>query len=149
MADAINTVGSVKTIMTNSIIHIFSGAQPATADAVEAGTLLMKLTVNAGAFTPGVGTNGLNMGTSALGVLSKAVAETWKGLGEVEAGTGTIATWFRWYDNSVTQGASTTAIRCDGSIGTSSTYDMQMSNPTIVAGAPATVNTFTYTTTKQ
>ena len=146
--DAVNTVGSVKSIMANGVISIYSGAQPTTADDAESGTLLMKLTLNSGAFTPGVATNGLNMDVSVAGVLAKAVAEVWSGVGLAAAGTGTTAGWFRWYYNNMVTGASTTARRVDGAIGTTTAYEMRMSNTTIVQDGPSTVSTFTYTTPK-
>jgi len=147
--DAVNAVGSVKDVMVNSVIHFYSGAQPATADAVETGDLLAIITLASGAFVPGVGTNGLNMDVSTAGVLAKAVAETWSGIGLAAASTGTAAGWFRWYANDVTTGASTTAVRLDGAIGTSSAYELQLSNTIIVEDAPVTISTFNYTTTKQ
>jgi len=148
-ANALNVTGCVKDIMVNGVIGIYGGAsQPATADAVETGTLLMLLTLSSGAFTAGVATNGLNMGTSTDGVLAKAAGETWSGVGLAAAGAGTVATYFRWYDNDYVTGASTSAIRVDGAIGTSSTYEMQMSNTTIVEAVAAVVQTFNYTTTK-
>lgn len=147
--NAQNVTGSVKTIMANSRIDIYSGTQPTSADAVETGTLLMTLTINSGDFTPGSPTNGLNMGTSTDGVLSKAAAEVWSGVGKAAAGTsGTIAGWFRWRANNDVAGATTTGIRLDGAIGTSSTYEMQMSNTTIVQDVAAVVQTFNYTSPK-
>lgn len=143
--NARNVTGCVKDIMAYGVIYIFSGTQPADADNVETGTLLMKLTLNGGAFVPGVNTNGLNMDVSTGGVLAKAVAEVWSGIGLAAAGTGTVAGWYRWYDNDVTTGASTTAIRVDGAIGTSTSYEMRMTNTTIVENGPSTVSTFTYT----
>lgn len=149
LADYINATGSVKAAFTNSVIHIYSGTQPATADAAETGDLLMILTESAGAFVSGAPGNGLNMDVSTGGVLAKAVAETWQGVGLAAAGVGTVAGYFRWYANTVVTGISTTAVRMDGAIGSSASYEMQMSNTTIVEAGPATVNTFTYTTTKQ
>ncbi len=148
-ADAVNAVGSVKTVMNDSVIHIYSGAQPATADDVETGTLLMIVTLDSLAFVPGLPGNGLSMDVSTLGVLAKTAAETWSGNGLAAAGAGTVAGWFRWYDNAVVTGASTTAVRVDGAIGTTTSYEMQMSNTTIVDGGPAIFPTFTYTTAKQ
>jgi len=132
-------------IMANSVIGIFSGTQPADANDTEAGTLLMLLTLNSGAFTGGVATNGLNMETDVAGVLSKAAAEVWSGIGLAAAGAGTTATWFRWYANAYTTGASTSAVRIDGGIGTTTAYQMRMSNTTIVENGPSVVSTFTYT----
>jgi len=148
-ADAVNAVGSVKAVMANSVIHVFSGTQPATADAAETGGLLMILTESGGAFVSESPTNGLNMDVSTDGVLAKDATETWQGVGLAAASTGTVAGWFRWYANTVVTGISTTGVRLDGAIGSSGSYEMQMSNTTIVEGGPSTVNTFTYTTTKQ
>lgn len=149
--DAVNATGSVKAIMQDSVIEVYSGTQPATADTTEvgSGTLLMVITVDAGAFTGGAATNGLEMGTSTAGVLSKATAETWKGVGLAAAGTGTTAGWFRWYANAFTKGASTTAVRLDGAIGTTSAYEMQMGNVVIAEAAETIIQTFTYTSVKQ
>jgi hypothetical protein len=146
--NAQNVTGCVKDIMANSVIAIYSGSQPATADAAETGTLLLLLTVDGLPFTGGVATNGLNMGVSVAGVLSKAVAEEWKGTGLAAASTGTVAGYFRWYDNAMTTGESTTAVRLDGAIGTSSSYELQMSNTTVVEDGVSVVNTFTYTSPK-
>jgi hypothetical protein len=243
-ADAVNTVGPVKTVMNDSVIHIYSGLQPATADAVETGDLLMIVTLDSLAFVPGAPGNGLSMDVSTAGVLAKTVAETWSGDGLAAAGTGTVAGWFRWYDNAVLTGAgaavaqvddvtvvnavdanvyaidvdgtvyshtaatsstlitiadalaalipngvsdgiskvtitsatpgvaqsvtidgTTTvgtdltvtaitanrvaAVRIDGAIGTTTSFEMQLSNTTIVEAGPALFPTFNYTTTKQ
>lgn len=147
-ANAINTVGDVKTIMANGVIAIYSGTQPTTADLIETGTLLAHITLGSVTQTvPMTGTNGLNMGTSSGGVLSKAVAESWSGNGEAAAGVspGTAAGWFRWYDAGHVVGASSSEVRMDGNIGTSSTNEMQLSNTSIVTSNPISVTTFTFT----
>jgi len=146
--DAVNQTGSVKAVMVNGIIALYSGSQPATADAAETGDLLGLVTLASGAFTPGVATNGLEMGTSAAGVLSKAAAEVWSGVGLAAASTGTTAGWFRWYDNAMTTGISTTAVRVDGAIGGSASFEMQGSNVVIVEDVEFVINTFTYTQPK-
>jgi len=142
--NAVNTVGCVKDIMANGVIGIYSGTQPATADATENGSLLMLLTLESGAFEGGTATNGLNMDVSTAGVLAKAVAEIWSGVGLAAAGEGTTSTWFRWYDNDYVTGASSVAVRYDGSIGTTTSYEMRMANTTIVEDNPTVVNTFNY-----
>jgi len=139
------TEGSTVTVMANGVIGIFSGTQPTTANDTETGTLLMRLTLNSAAFEGGVATNGLNMDAVVDGVLYKAAAEIWSGVGLAAAGTGTQATWYRWYDNSYTTGADTTSARVDGAIGTTSSFEMRMANTTIVEDGPSTVSTFTYT----
>jgi len=135
--------------MANGVICLFSGAQPETADDAETGDLLMTLTLNAGEFNPSSPTNGLNMGASTDGVLSKDETETWQGVGLAAAGVGTEAGWFRWYDNDMITGESTVAVRVDGAIGASNEFEMQLSNVIIVENGPSTVNTFSYTTIKQ
>lgn len=147
--NAVNQTGSVKSVMQDGVIRIYSGTQPANADTTEgSATLLMKITVDAGAFTPGSATNGLEMGTSTDGVLSKSSSETWKGVGLAAAGTGTTAGWYRWYDNDETTGDSTTAIRVDGAIGTTSSYEMQLTNAVIVEDGELILQTFNFNFTK-
>lgn len=145
-AHATQVTGSTLATMANGTIHIYSGTQPADANDTEAGTLLMKITLNSGAFTgtPST-TNGINMETDVAGVLSKAVAEVWSGVGLAAAGTGTEATWFRWYSNAYETGAGTSKVRVDGGIGTTTAYQMRMSNTTIVENGPSVVTAFTFT----
>lgn len=156
MAERISTgdvqisAAALRTAYTNGVLSIFGGGtQPATADAAETGTLLCLITLNGGAFTGGTATNGLNFDAPVGGVLSKAAAETWKGNGLVAAGTGTQATHFRFYDNAYVTGTSTTARRFDGAISTSSTSELQMTNPVIVSGYPVEIGSFTRTVNKE
>lgn len=146
--NAVNQTGSVKATMADGVIYIYSGTQPATADAAETGDLLMVVSVDAGTFTPGSAAAGLEMGTSTDGVLSKASGETWKGVGLAAAGAGTQAGWYRWYANARTQGISTTAVRVDGAIGTTSSYEMQLTNNVIVEAGELILQTFNYNFTK-
>lgn len=137
---------AVKAAYANFVIGIFGGAsQPADSNDVETGTLLALITLNSGAFTAGVATNGLNWDTPASGSLAKPAADTWSGVGLAAAGTGTAATYYRIYDNAYVTGASTTAVRNDGAISTASTAELQMGITTIVEGAPVVINSFTYT----
>ncbi len=137
---------AVRTALANCIIGIFNGTQPATANDTEgSASLLALITVNSGSFTAGVATNGLNFNAASDGVLSKTTA-IWSGNGTAAAGSmGQLATWFRVYPNAYTTGASTTAVRYDGSIGTTSTYELQMTNTTIVEGVPVVISTFSLT----
>ena len=155
MAEKISTgdvqvaAAAIRTAYANGVLAIFGGGTPpATADAAETGTLLCLITESGGAFTGGVATNGLNFDAPVGGVLSKAAAETWKGNGLSAAGTGTTATHFRFYANAYVTGPSTTAVRFDGAISTSSTAELQMTNPVVVEGYPVEVGTFTRTVNK-
>lgn len=140
---------ALRTALANGVIGIYSGTQPATAnDAEGAGSLLALITLNSGAFTGGVATNGLNFDAPVDGVLSKASGETWSGNGTAAAGAGVAATWFRFYPNSYTTGSSTSAVRYDGAISTLSTAELQMTNTTIVQNVPVVINSFTLTIKK-
>jgi hypothetical protein len=83
-----------------------------------------------------VATNGLNFDTAADGSMSKESAEVWSGVG-LAAGT---AGWFRFYDNAVTTGSSTSAARFDGVCGVGS-GELRLSSLTIAVGATITVDT--------
>ena len=131
---------SLADALADGIIEIYSGAQPATADAVETGDMLVRITLSSGAFTPGVSTNGINLDVAASGAVSKATGETWSG---VVAITGT-AGWFRFYDNDYDTGADSAAIRMDGSIATSGA-EINMSNLNLVISGTTTIDGFVVT----
>lgn len=126
--------------LANGIFRVFTGSQPATADAVETGTLLGSFTIENGAFTPGIATNGINFDVSTGGVLAKKTTETWRCV-TVAAGT---AGWGRFYANDMATGASTTAKRFDISISvTGGAGDVQFANVTWGSGATVTLDSFT------
>lgn len=127
--------GSMDEVLRNGIIEVYAGSQPTTADLAESGTKLLRVTIGSGAFTPGSPTNGLNLGDAASGVTSKESGETWSGVG-LAVGT---AGWFRYYDNSYTTGASTTAKRFDGVCG-QGTGQLRMSSLTVALDATTTVD---------
>lgn len=121
------------------VIEIYTGTQPATADAAVTGTLLGTMTLASGAFTPGSPTNGLTFAAPAAGSVSKT--GTWSFVG-IAAGT---AGWFRLKANAVDSGLlSTTAVRMDGSCATSGA-DLNISNIVVAVGAPSTCDAFVYT----
>lgn len=134
----------IKEAMADGIIRVYSGAQPATADAAATGTLLCAYTVDGGAWSAGSPTNGLEFDAPADRVLSKAAAETWLGLG---VATGT-AGWFRFYANPTDAGgSSTTLARIDGSVG-QGTGDLKLGSTSIVTGAPSTIDEFSISLTQ-
>ena len=105
--------GSINDIFKHGVMHIYSGTQPVDADAVETGTKRVEITADGNTHVPASGLYGLEFVDDAVaGVLGKLTTQTWKG---AALNTGTIG-WFRFYDQTVTTGASTTAIRFDGSI---------------------------------
>lgn len=133
--------GSLKDVMRDGVLKIYSGSQPSSPDEAVSGTLLATITVSNGAFVAGAFDNGLEFGDAASGAISKASGEVWSGLGIV-AGT---AGWFRFCANPTDAGAaSTTLPRIDGSIGTSGA-DLNMSSTSIAVSATYTIDSFTFT----
>jgi hypothetical protein len=123
----------------NGVIDIYSGTQPATADDAVTGTLLGVVTLNSGAFTDGVATNGLTFAAASSGSVSKSGVWSFNG---IAAGT---AGWFRFRGNAADTGLATTTLpRLDGSIAVSGA-DLNLSNISIAVGAPTTLDSFTFT----
>lgn len=133
-------VDSFQVTMQDGIIDGYSGSQPSDADQIETGTKLVRITLASGAFTSGVATNGLEFDDSVAGVISKAAAETWSGVGLAIGSIG----WFRFYANTVVTGASTTAIRFDGSVATSGAQ-INLSTVAVVVDTPVVISTLTVT----
>lgn len=133
--------GSVDELFRNGVLEFRSGSAPTTADAAETGTMLCRFTVASGAFTPGTATNGLNFDEAAIaaGVLAKT-SDVWSG---VNAATGTVG-YFRFYANDYTTGESTTAIRFQGTVGTSGA-DLTGPSVSLTSGATTTLDTFSVT----
>lgn len=134
--------GSLKDIMKDGVIKVYSGAQPTSADDAIAGTLLLTFTVSSGAFVEGAFGSGLEFENDPTdGVIEKASGEVWSG---VAVATGT-AGWFRYVGNAADAGAlSTTLPRIDGSVGTSGA-DMNFGTTSIVTGRTYTLDTFSLT----
>lgn len=137
--------GSFNDIFRNGIMRIYSGGQPANADAVETGTLLVEI-ANGGTFVSGSPEFGLNFGESAaLGVLAKQAGESWSG---VAVATGQ-AGYFRFYPNDVdshidADGGGETKIRFDGAIATGSAQ-LNMSSVQITVDGTTTIDSVAVT----
>lgn len=134
--------GSLKDVMKDGIINVYSGTQPSSPDDAVAGTLLITITVDGAAFVAGAFDNGLEFENDPLsGELEKASGETWKGTG-LAAGT---AGWFRMIGNAADGGASSTVLpRIDGNIGISGA-DLNISSTSIVSGRVYTIDSYKIT----
>lgn len=133
--------GSLKDIMQNGVLRIYSGSQPATPEAAVAGTLLIEITVASGVFAHGAEANGLEFGDSVENYIEKCADEVWSGVG-LSAGT---AAWFRLCANPTDNGGSSTTLpRIDGTVGTSGA-DITISNTQIAVDATYTVDDFKLT----
>lgn len=133
----------VRTALANGIIEIYSGAQPVGADSAVQGTLLGRVTVNAGAFTPGTATNGIEFSAAADRALVKAPAEVWQFVGLATGQAG----WFRHKGNGVdagsAEGGTPAYPRMDGRIGVSgSGAEMILSSLSITTGATTTIDSY-------
>ena len=122
----------LKSNMNGGVIRLYSGAQPASADYEETGTLLAIVTESSG-------TGGLDMGTAASGVLPKD-ATVWSGVGLADG----VASWFRFYGSAGTSGSSASEKRIDGNAGVSGS-DITLKNTSITPGQTVTVDAMNIT----
>jgi len=112
-------------------IMIYGGAIPATADAALGAATLLATIDNAGAE--------VNFDTTAvLGVLAKKPSETWA---KNATASGT-ATFYRMQLTADGGALSTTNKRIQGTIGTTSAYDMVVASTTITIGVSVPITYF-------
>ncbi len=117
-------------LFNNGVIDIYTGAQPVSADYVETGTKLVRISSTSGT---GVA-DGVKFGTTGSGVLTIGTP-AWSGTCIV----GGVAGWFRFYGSGGTAGSSNTAIRFDGAVGVSGS-DLDLTHTSLKAGAVITIN---------
>ena len=133
--------GSLKDVMRDGIINVYSGTQPSSPDDAVAGTLLLTVTVASGAFVAGAFANGLEFEDDPLDGELEKNSDVWSGVGLV-AGT---AGWFRFVANPADAGAVSTVLpRIDGSMGLSGA-DLNMPNTQISVGNTYTIDAFKLT----
>jgi len=122
--------GSLKAALDGSEIRLYSGTMPTSAnDAMPAGaSLLCTVTVD------DTGT-GITFETGSAGTLLKNTSEVWEG---TVANTGEAA-WFRIVAPADVDDSSTTAVRLQGSVAAAGA-DMQITDPSLVAGEPQRVD---------
>jgi hypothetical protein len=122
------------------VIRVYTGAQPANAEAAPTGTLLGSITKDGAAFVEGTATNGLVLAAPSGRTISKST-DVWKFTG-VAAG---VMGWGRFQANAVDDDSiSSTLDRIDFSIGVTS-GDMRITTTTAAIGSSATVDTFVIT----
>lgn len=125
-------------------IEVYSGAQPASADAAVTGTLLGRVTLGGGSWSEGSSTNGLQFERDGIYV-GKPTAAHWVLTG-IAGGT---AGWFRLRANTPDAGAASESLyRVDGAIGLDgATGDYQLWLPstlTISASTSVVITSFRY-----
>ena len=140
MQDALLGTGSLKSILANGQIRVFTDAQPASADDAETGTLLCILTASSLPMTSGVATNGISLGVPDDGVIGKAVNLVISGINLANGRAG----YFRWYPNDFENHMGVASggdkIRLDGTCSNQSTGQMQLWSTTLKAGITLTVD---------
>jgi hypothetical protein len=133
--------GSLKDVMRDGVIKIYSGSQPSSADAAVTGTLLMTVSVGSGAWVAGTATYGLEFEDDPTGGEIEKNSETWSGVGLADGTAG----WFRFIANPTDDGTSSTTLpRIDGSVGTAGS-DLVMASTSIVTGRTTTIDAFKIT----
>lgn len=121
-----------RTLMNLSVLKIYAGTEPATADAALGGATLLCTVTNNGTAT------GLTFETSATdGVVTKTVAEVWRG---TNAASGT-ATFCRLVTSSDDGLASTSQYRVQGTVGVVGAQ-LNLSSTSLVASATQDIDFF-------
>ena len=131
--------GSFNDLFRNCVIRIFPGVQPVSADNDEGTSHLVELSLASAPFSVG-GLNGLNLNGSTSGTMVKDSYEVWSG----NITTSGQAGWARMYDRNRTTGASTTAVRLDGSVATTGAQ-FNLANTTLTAGSPISLDSMNVT----
>lgn len=130
LRNAMLDTASFRAAMASFTLKIYSGTEPATADAALSGNTLLVEIKNAG----GV----LSFEAAAVnGVLDKAAAETWSG---VIAASGTAA-FYRLVLSGDTEALSTTDKRVQGSVGTIGA-DLNLSSVALTLSATQNIDYF-------
>ena len=133
LANYLLGVGSVRQALANSVLRVYSGDAPATSDSAVPGSavLLAEFTVD------GEG-DGLTLAATANGgVISKNPDEAWRATALANG----VATWFRWCLPNDTGGASSTAVRLQGTVNTAGA-ELNFSSVNFAAGAIQKVDYF-------
>lgn len=132
LRDYMLATGSFKSAIDGSVIRIYAGAEPASADdAIAGATLLAVISLN------GSGTGVSMAATPAAGVLTKNTSEVW--IGDVLANG--QASFFRMEKPGDSSGASSAAVRLQGSVGLINA-DLNLSSLTMVVGDARRINNF-------
>lgn len=123
--------GPLRTALANGKIRIFTGPEPASADAAETGTLLCVIDKD------GAGAGFTLDSTASGGVISKVVADVLQG---TNLATG-VAGYYRHVGSADTGAESLTEPRIQGRVGTSGA-EANLSSVNLVSGATQTADTY-------
>jgi hypothetical protein len=120
-------------VMNNGVIDLFTGAQPASANHVETGTKLCRISSTSGTAAE----DGVKFGTAGDGTLVVG-SPAWSGVNLADG----VAGWFRFYGSGGVTGTSGTAIRFDGAVGVSGS-DLDLTHTNLAKDATLTIKSGT------
>ena len=132
---------TIKELLDGGFMDIFTGSQPLTADAVEPGVKIVRISSTSGT----AASDGLRFGTALGGVLP-ITTPIWSGIVK----TAGVAGWWRFYGTGGTSGVAGsagtngTAIRMDGNVGISGA-DLNLSHTNLALDSTLTIKTFSIT----
>ena len=130
--------GSLNDLFKHGVLHIYSGDQPASADLIETGTKRLEISAGGVTHVPATGLYGLEFEDDpSSGSLAKLSGQSWE---DDALNTGTIG-WFRFYNQAAVVGASTTAIRFDGSVALSGAQ-LNVASIDVTQGVAFVINSF-------
>lgn len=138
--------GSFQDIMRNSYLDLYNGSRPASADLIESGTKLVRISRNGTTFTPGAAAGGINFGPAASGAIGLQRDPT-TNTTAVLSGEGLVtgsALSGRLYENADTAGASTTYARMDGRVSTSNAEINMAAGTTVTDGVDVDVTSLSF-----
>jgi len=124
-------VGSLKSVLDGSVLRVYSGTVPGSADSALSGnTLLLEIKTSAGGnltFEP----------TAPNAVLTKSLSEIWQG----DVAANGTASFFRLVKPADTGAATTGEARVQGTVG-GPAADLFISNAVLVEGTPQRLENF-------
>lgn len=126
---------TLKELLENGTIDIYSGIQPASADSVETGSKLVTISSTSGT----AAADGVKFGTAA-GVVLGVGAIPWSGLCKLAG----IAGYFRFRGSGGTAGSSTVEKRMDGNVGVSGA-DLNLTHTSLSLNTTITIPVFDIT----
>ena len=136
---------AVRTAMTDGVIAVYDGVQPANANDPPNGTFIGYVTKDGNAWVDGDTTDGLEFEVVAGLVLAKSTTQVWRLTADAGLVGTAVARWGRFIQNTGEDGSqSTTLNRIDFAVGVN-TGELRLAFTSFTAGQTADVTAFTAT----
>ena len=129
-----------RALMNGGWLDLFTGSQPISADYVETGAKLCRVSSTCGT---GVA-DGLQFGTAASGILPIG-GPAWQGT----VGTAGVIGWGRFYSSSGTAGSSVADLRFDVAVAAVSGGDLNLTHTDVAVGSTVTITSGSFTQPKE